>query len=108
MSGRLGRTRGRLIQLADPIANLTKFAYNSNGLVTQMTDPRNQITQFNYSLADLASITDPLGRTTTFFTDPLGRVVELTRFGGDLILCRGGSPRWQRPDRRTLPHSESS
>ena len=63
--------------------NLTyNFQYNPQGEVTSVTDPLGLATQINYDLGDVASVTfpvgDPLQRTTSYYSDILGRRVRAT------------------------------
>jgi RHS repeat-associated protein len=69
---------GNLTTLTDPLNHQWTFAYNSLGQPVSATDPLSKKTTFEYSNGDLASVTDPLGRTTLFGRDGAGRLVSLT------------------------------
>jgi YD repeat-containing protein len=47
----------------------------SAGQVVAAIDPNGNVTQFSYANDDLISVTDPLGRTATRFSDGAGRVI---------------------------------
>jgi YD repeat-containing protein len=42
------------------------------------TDANGKVTSYGYEGGDLSSTTDPLGNTTTYFTDAGGRVLAMT------------------------------
>jgi RHS repeat-associated protein len=71
----LGRdSSGNLTSITDPLRNVTGIAKNGQGLPTQVTDALGHTVQVGYRGADVASITDGLGHSTSVFTDALGRV----------------------------------
>ncbi len=74
--------RRELQTRTDPLSNQTTFSYNADGRITALKDPEGGETKFGYANGDLASITDPLGRTTSRFTDGLGRVRSVTSPSG--------------------------
>ncbi len=57
----------------DPLGHRTRVQINRAGQVTQATDPLGHSWTTAYVNGDLASITDPLGRTVTQFVDAAGR-----------------------------------
>jgi len=72
---------GNVISLADPLGNSANLTYNPAGQlasVAQSVAGTALTTTLGYNGGDLASVTDPLGRTTVFFTDPVGRPVLVT------------------------------
>lgn len=86
----------RITARTDPQGRRTEFQYNSTGQATQVTylagTLNAKVMQMTYTgEGDLATVTDPLGRKTTFsytdrcltrITDPMNRVTE--------IVCNGG------------------
>lgn len=62
----------------DPLGHRTRVQINRSGQVTQMTDPLGNSWAASYSNGDLASVTDPLGRTATQFIDAVGRRLAST------------------------------
>lgn len=70
--------QGNLIETTDPLGHRTTLTYNTAGQPQSLTDPLNQTTRLAYDGPDLIAITDPLGRTTERFTDPLGRLAAIT------------------------------
>ncbi|WP_146160792.1 RHS repeat domain-containing protein [Deinococcus arcticus] len=83
--------RGNLTQVKDALSRITTMIYNDRGQLTTVQAPLNRVTTFQYDGPNLISITDPIGRTSTFTynqygwvssrTDPLGRV---TRYQYDI------------------------
>ncbi|WP_083917758.1 RHS repeat-associated core domain-containing protein [Uliginosibacterium gangwonense] len=102
-------TFNQVTSLTDPLSHTTKFTLDAKGRVSQITDPlNNQVSlgydnqgniqtiqqslnggtltnSFAYSGGDLASTTDPLGRTYTFLTDSVGRRTQTTDPLGNAI-----------------------
>ena len=72
---------GELLKLTDALENETTLEYNGDGQPISITNPEEGETTLAYEHGDLASITDPLGRTTSQFTDALGRVRAITAPG---------------------------
>lgn len=83
----------RLLQMGDRNNNVTVFTYDANGLLSTITDTYGRSLTLAYGvtggMTNLASVTDPLGRTTSFtydglgrmpttITDPLGRTTQYT------------------------------
>jgi RHS repeat-associated protein len=90
--------RGLLVQIRDPLGNITRaaydeqfnlvrltgangladaFAYDAGGNVVQATDTAGNTTSFTYGpLNRLTSVTDALGRTTQFGHDTRGNLVQ--------------------------------
>jgi YD repeat-containing protein len=58
--------------------NPGRFDCDNAGLVTSISDPLSHTIAFSYAHGDLASVTDPLGRTSTRFNDGGGRLLEST------------------------------
>lgn len=70
--------KGNLVEIVDPLGNRTTILNNTAGQPIRVTLPTGEFTLLDYDLGDLRSITDPLGRVTTRFTDVLGRLVSIT------------------------------
>ncbi|MBU2540802.1 MAG: hypothetical protein KJ593_02770 [Candidatus Omnitrophica bacterium] len=74
---------GNPIQIADAQANITKMEYDSRGLVTKIisgfaTAVENQTTFTYYTdTYNLKTITDPIGKTTTFTYDNAGNILTI-------------------------------
>jgi RHS repeat-associated protein len=66
-----------LQSISDPLAHQTSFTYDPQGQPLTIATPAGTM-QLGYALGDLATITDPLGKTTTRFTDPGGRLLSVT------------------------------
>jgi RHS repeat-associated protein len=66
---------GNLNQITNAINNSWTLLNNAAGLPTMVTDPLGHTVQLSYQGADLATVKDGLGRTSTIFTDDVGRVV---------------------------------
>ncbi|MGP8199108.1 MAG: RHS repeat-associated core domain-containing protein [Limisphaerales bacterium] len=65
----------QLLQMGDRNQNITTFTYNGSGELATATDPFGRTLQFTYNSSNkLSSITDPLGRTTTFQYDAMSRM----------------------------------
>lgn len=110
---------GQLTATVDPLGRRTETLYNTDGLVARVTalastaqsravemtyngdgdlatvtDPLNRTTMFDYTARCLASVTDPLNRSATFacnaagqltrITDPLNRTTVMAYDGYDL------------------------
>jgi len=86
---------GNLIQATDPLGHLSNMTYTSSGLLSSATKYPGGVastTTYGYSGADLISVTDPLGRQSSFDTDVLGRRIaqrdplgNLTEFSYDVM-----------------------
>ncbi|MBI2526320.1 MAG: Ig-like domain-containing protein [Candidatus Rokubacteria bacterium] len=97
----------QVASVTDPLGHTTTLAYDAAGNPTTITSPLGVATtltwtaagqpltittpagttQLGYDLGDLVTITDPLGRITTRFTDLAGRLVSVTD-------SRGGQTRY--------------
>lgn len=65
--------------VTDALGHSWNFAYNAQGQVQTVTDaltPANTTT-LTYDHGDLASVTDPLGRTSPLYTDAIGRPIRV-------------------------------
>jgi RHS repeat-associated protein len=79
-------TRGELTSRSDPVGGITTWTYDPRGRVASMTEPRGNAAGGNPSdftwtygydsLDRRVSVTDPLGRVTSYSYDPLGRVTS--------------------------------
>ncbi len=69
-----------LTSVQGPIQSIpaTQFGYNTAGQVASVTDPLNKTWEFTYNSGDLATVKDPLQRTTTRVTDFAGRLGLIT------------------------------
>lgn len=70
--------RGSRDSETDSLGHASTFEYNLAGELTKIWDPLQKLTVLAYQKGDLASVTDPLGRTTTRFSDAAGRPVDVT------------------------------
>lgn len=66
-----------LQSITDPLSHQTGLTYDVQGQPLTITTPAGTI-QLPYDQGDLATITDPLGKITTRFTDPGGRLISVT------------------------------
>jgi Rhs family protein len=80
-------SEGRIIELNDPMGNITQYDYDSNGDLVGVTDPENNRTAFVYdSNHYLTEIIDPLGRTVQRQEyDENGRLIAITDAAGNSI-----------------------
>lgn len=69
---------GSLTATIDPNGNRTARSYNGGGQLTQAVDGLGNSTGFDYSGYDLSSITDPLRRVTSIYTDQIGRLASVS------------------------------
>ena len=69
---------GKLIRVTDPLNHATEMSYTAAGQLASIADALNHTTSFAYIAGDISSVTDALGRTVSFTTDALGRVVAIT------------------------------
>jgi RHS repeat-associated protein len=69
---------GNLTSVTDPLTHTLTIDYNGQGLPTTVTDALLHKTQIDYQQADVSSVTDALGRSTTAFTDAIGRLRSVT------------------------------
>ena len=70
--------KGNLTSVKDALNRMWTFTYNNAGQLRTAKDPLDHTWTSGYSLGDLSSVTDPLGRTTSRFVDSAGRVVMVT------------------------------
>ena len=73
---------GELVAKKDALSHTTTYEYNSDGQPSVIKDPLGHKTTIAYEHGAPVSVTDPLGRTTKQFVDPLGRVISTTMAGG--------------------------
>jgi YD repeat-containing protein len=76
------QAKGELLIATDPLRHKTTYEYNSSGQPTVVKNALEKSTTFSYTLGDLTSVADPLGRTTKQYVDGLGRVMSITQPGG--------------------------
>jgi RHS repeat-associated protein len=69
--------KGNLLTATDRAGNRTTFTNDSQGRPLTVTDALRGVTKYAYAGPDLASVTDPLNRTTQFTTDAAGRVTAV-------------------------------
>jgi len=75
----LNYTSGRLATVTDSEGRTINFDYGSNGLVSEVVAPAGD-TYYGYNLTDdLTSVTDPLGRVTSFGPDANHLMLTMTR-----------------------------
>jgi RHS repeat-associated protein len=71
--------RRRITSITDPTQRVTRFTYSGDEeRPATITQPGGQITRMSYRSGDLASVTDPLGHTTSYFNDAAGRPTRVT------------------------------
>jgi RHS repeat-associated protein len=73
---------GEATDSIDENGNHIKFGYDFNGKMTSMTDQSGATTTLTYVGNHVASLTDPLGRTTSYAYDAEGRLVQKTNPDG--------------------------
>jgi YD repeat-containing protein len=66
--------------IVQPMSRTTVITYNSEGQVMSEQDPAGNLSSFAYNSTsgDLTSATDPIGNTTTYSTDAVGRLTSVT------------------------------
>jgi RHS repeat-associated protein len=79
---------GRLEEVTDDFGNQITFTYNASGLVSQVSDGTRTY-QFAYTSGYLTSITDPMGRVTSFDYDETHPVPGLLK---SITRPRGNTP----------------
>jgi RHS repeat-associated protein len=87
---------GQLTSESDLNGYVTTLAYNAAGQLATVTDPAGRTLAFTYSGTHVATVTDPLGRVYTYsydasgdlakVTDPLGRSWTFTYDSNHLLL----------------------
>ncbi|MET0603657.1 MAG: RHS repeat-associated core domain-containing protein [Baekduia sp.] len=71
--------RRRITSITDPTQRVTRFTYSGEEeRPATITQPGGQITRMSYHAGDLASVTDPLGHTTSYYNDAAGRPTRIT------------------------------
>jgi RHS repeat-associated protein len=70
--------QGNVLSITDPLNDVTAIASNNQGLPIRVTDGLGHATQIGYRQGDLASITDALSRTSSVFTDAVGRLASVS------------------------------
>jgi len=71
---------GNLTSVANALGDETDFAYNAAGQIissTRQVAGNDLTTQIGYFSGAVASVTDPLGRTTNYVRDALGRMTAI-------------------------------
>jgi RHS repeat-associated protein len=83
---------GRLASMTDPLSHQTVFNTDVQGRIRSVTSPLQHTWQYEYTGADQAARTDPLGSIWRTFTDSGGRLVSVsdpigrtTRFATDKL-----------------------
>jgi RHS repeat-associated protein len=69
---------GALSGATDPLSRTSTVVSNEFGQPTRVTDNLSNATNLGYTLGDLTSVTDPLGRVFRQQLDPAGRVIAST------------------------------
>jgi YD repeat-containing protein len=69
---------------ADRNGNTTGYTYDSSGKLQTITDPTGKTTTFYYNNGKIQSITDPAGRTTIFQHDTAGDLISITDPDGSI------------------------
>ncbi|MFM0080388.1 DUF6531 domain-containing protein [Paraburkholderia sediminicola] len=70
-------TNGNLLTVTDRLGNRTTLTNDSQGRPLTVTDALKGVTKYAYTGPDLASVTDPLDRTTLYTADAAGRVTAV-------------------------------
>ena len=66
--------RRHLSHVVDGLGRTREFGYNTRDQLERVTDSIGRSVFFGYDLYDLQTVTDPLLRVSTRYTDPLGRL----------------------------------
>ncbi len=69
---------GRMTQIGDRFGNSNGVTYDASGRVSQLQDPQGLAITLNYGTYGLATIVDPMGRTTAVTVDASRRLTALT------------------------------
>ena len=75
---------GNLTTITDALTHQTTLTYNAQGQPATIQDALTNTTTLDYYDGDLATITDPTGKTTRRFTDGGGRLIATTNPLGQL------------------------
>ncbi|WP_408328840.1 RHS repeat-associated core domain-containing protein [Paraburkholderia strydomiana] len=70
-------SKGNLLTVTDRLGNRTTWTNDSQGRPLTVTDALKGVTKFSWTGPDLASVTDPLNRTTSYTVDAAGRVTAV-------------------------------
>jgi RHS repeat-associated protein len=70
-------SNSQLLRITDPNGAYERYEYDAQGRITLFANALEQQTTYTYDGADLATITNPMGQTTTFISDGVGRVVTV-------------------------------
>jgi RHS repeat-associated protein len=69
----------KVTSITDPLGDVTRFMYDSNGNLLTRTDPKGNTTSFTYlAFGQLGRATDPTGAKTTFAYDSFGNLTIVT------------------------------
>ncbi|HBH81529.1 MAG TPA: RHS repeat protein, partial [Nitrospira sp.] len=60
------------------LGHTTQITYNGSGQPLTITDPLTHTTTFTYEQGILRSVRDHLNRTTTYWSDVVGRITQIT------------------------------
>jgi RHS repeat-associated protein len=64
---------GRPTSITDALSHIWTISTNTDGTTASITDPLSHSTAFGYDHGDLVTMTDPLGRVITRYSDAAGR-----------------------------------
>ena len=70
-------SKGNLISVGNPLGEVATFSYDAQGRPLTRSDALGRTTTLGYDGADLATVTDPLGRQGQYFNDTIGRVIAV-------------------------------
>jgi RHS repeat-associated protein len=93
---------GNLIALTDALNNTATGQYDERGRITTLTNALGKSAYVSYESGDISEVTDPLGRTTSYLPDAVGRTLanidaagNRNRFEYDLLdrVSRSIDPR---------------
>ncbi|WP_163562510.1 RHS repeat-associated core domain-containing protein [Janibacter melonis] len=69
---------GRVNAITDTRGETTTVNWGANGYISKITDPRGRLISYGYTGNDLTSVTDQLGRTTTYAYDTNHNLTSVT------------------------------